>query len=363
VFGGGNSELDLEDIEFTHLRVNKYVGSKLNIVGSGTVVVRGGLSVESGTPMWGSFTAYGDVRYGALTGTGNASLYLTGGKNQEIAFEVPERFRGNIDIKKDGGGVVILASPVNLGVKGQSIRVREGTLDLNGNNIEYVRKAKLRLEKGAVLILRGGEIHPAPVIKKGSTVHYRLERGLGLLDNVEYDDLILDSARGLKFYPSDKGLTVNGDLTLAGGILDLNKNQTVKVGGSWLKKKGKLLPGNGTVVFTGEINVIEGDNTFYNIRKETVEGKTGMLIVEAGSSQRVNGEITLKGNGCNFLHVRSARADEPWKLTVLGETNFASLYVQGLKFDRATEAECKDECIDGGGNAKIVIESQKCRRP
>ena len=130
-----------------------------------------------------------------------------------------------------------------------------------------------------------------------------------------------------------------------------------------MNENGRFKSGNGKVSFVGPVSRITGDNTFYDLEKIVPPNKEGVLIVDSGTTQRVNGMLRLKGDKCKFLRVHSSIKGKPWTLTPLGGVDMKSLYVSGMNFDHAIDGECLEDCIDGGKNNKIKFKSNQCRAP
>jgi cysteine-rich repeat protein len=361
ILKGKTSKLNMDKAEFGHLIINKHPTSKLKIQEATTTVVHGELKLVSGISINGSFTVYGNVTYDELVGTGGTSLNFVGHKTQKLKLANPSRFEGDLIINKDGGGKVKLMSPVHLSKKNQKIQLRSGIFDTNKNDIKNENKSVLAVSKGATLIMRGNEDHPKLNLSDGSTVHYKLSSGIVNLDDIEYKDLILESSRNLTFYPPKKGLVVKNDLRIISGILELKENQTIRIGGSWLNEKGRFISGNGKVAFVGPISRITGNNTFYDLEKIVPPNQKGVLIVDSGTIQRVNGTLKLKGDKCKFLFVNSSINGKPWKLIPLGNVEMKSLNVSGMDYDHVIAGECIEDCIDGSNNINITFKSNQCR--
>ncbi|MBU1911877.1 hypothetical protein KKG16_05710, partial [Patescibacteria group bacterium] len=219
-FEGMTRTIDMDGAKFGNLIIRKNPDEYLLLESGTTIIAEGNVDIERGALRDESIDVYGNMNMGPAAGTGSTSFEFKGTRPQTISLEHPTRFRGNITVNKTGDKYLRLESDINMTRKTQSIKVKSGGLDLNMHDIEFVPKAGLIVYKNGILLFRGREKHPVPTLYKESTVHYILERGPEVLDDVNYYNLILDSTRPLTFKPSDKGLTVFRDLTLRGGTLE-----------------------------------------------------------------------------------------------------------------------------------------------
>ena len=358
VFEGTSSSASANKTVFANIIVKKNPGNYLSIESGAYITVLGDLSVERGALSGGLIKLKGDLSYTKGAGTGTVSVEFAGPYEQSVSFAYPERFLGNITIKKTGSAPLKLNSGLSISRAKQEIYIKSGVLDLNKQDIRSVPKITLKVAKSAELVFRGLEEHPVLDLRDGSKVRYVIDRGPQRLDVTSYSDLILDSARGLRFYPSEKGLTVNGDLTIAGGVLEADKNQMIAVNGGWNFEGGSFVSGNSTVILGGAETVLKGNNTFFNLTKQKGDS---ILVLDDGGSTRVNGKLILAGDECKMMKVRPSNHGGVFDVTVMGSNSLKSLDLRGLKNSSVKSLICSDECLDSGNNENIEIEAKICK--
>ena len=117
-------------------------------------------------------------------------------------------------------------------------------------------------------------------------------------------------------------LNINNNLTITAGTLDTSaSNLAINLTGNWSNVAGTFNPRNGTVSLVGTNQSISGDNTFYNLTKETSDAT---LSFENGKTQTIQNIWTAKGtNGHNIL-LRSTSEGNRWKVS---PANYTLQYV------------------------------------
>jgi hypothetical protein len=113
---------------------------------------------------------------------------------------------------------------------------------------------------------------------------------------------------------SGQTLLVNGDLTIASGIFDADGND-MYVAGDWYNYAGQdaFIPNGNTVTFDGGNQTLYGSTTFYNLSRLYAS----TLSFEAGTTQTIEGTLTLTGAPGDLLHLRSTGSGR-WKIDPQG---------------------------------------------
>ncbi len=114
-----------------------------------------------------------------------------------------------------------------------------------------------------------------------------------ILYSVSGDDL---TAAG-EIFIQEGSYRPEGDVTAGGVIIDgttfdAGVSSTVTVSGEWVNS-GIFNHNNSTVVLNGDEHLITGSTTFYNLTKEG----SGTITFEHGSTQTIEGKLTLRGEG------------------------------------------------------------------
>jgi hypothetical protein len=132
------------------------------------------------------------------------------------------------------------------------------------------------------------------------------------------------------------GLTLNGgnfvgstgSVTAAGVTLTagmLIAPTTLSDSGDWNLSGGTFNANKGTVVLNGTNQHLSGSSTFYNLTK--VAGAADTLTFQAGSTQTVTGNLTLRGNSGSLLALRSSVPGSVWDIDPLGLSMLSFLNV------------------------------------
>jgi len=360
ILRGKESTVKVNDLKFNDLIVAKSEGISAGN-SSGSINVKGDLLFEKGVIDGPDFIVSGNVSMGPEFSTGALNLKFIGDKHQTLAMEYPERFQGSIVVNKREGTSLELLSQFPLTNSGQSVEVHKGSLDLNGYGMNFSGATLPLVVKGrGKLLIRGHEKIPELDLLVNSTVEYNLKSGPVRLAQADYHHLVLGSDRGMRMLVPEGGLTVRGDISLKGGTLEDDHNTEIRLHGFWLRSGGEFIPGVGTLVLLGDRSYIEGNNMFFNLKK-VASANANVLVVESGTLQRINGNLTLTSSGCNLMRIRSTDPQEPWNLQVLGETKLRSLDVSGLHYLDEILV-CTEECIDRDVNDQFEFLVQYCTR-
>ncbi len=157
-------------------------------------------------------------------------------------------------------------------------------------------------------------------------------------------------------------LTVADNLTLSRDFTNLDgagnvsiTRRTVSLGGNWgWGNSGSLASLLSTVVLNGSNQSISGDNTFFNLTKTVAAADT--LTFQAGSTQFVNGVLTLKGAAGNLLALRSSAPGSQWVIDPQGYRVASYLDVQD-SFDLSAVTLTPTASLDSGGNTNWLFSS------
>jgi hypothetical protein len=145
------------------------------------------------------------------------------------------------------------------------------------------------------------------------------------------------------FNASGKAVMAGGALMVSGGIFNGATSKVTATGvfltggtlmapamltdtGDWSVLGGVFTAGSGTVIFAGTNQHVSGSTTFHNLTKSVTAADT--LFFQAGSTQTVNGKLTLKGATGKVLALRSSIPGSRWNLDLLGSIAASLLDVQ-----------------------------------
>ncbi len=181
-------------------------------------------------------------------------------------------------------------------------------------------------------------------------IHYVVQSGVtlnGLIAGNTYHDLYFQGPGGTvnpgaaltvngnfqinspnTFNLGGNNLTVGGLFYLHGGTVN-GGSGTVAVSGNWQNDSGGSVftPGTSTVNLTGINQTITGNNTFYNLSKTV--SSTDTVKFQAGKTQTITNNLTLKGVEGNLLPLLSSSLGSAWSINATGATtDLRYLYVQ-----------------------------------
>jgi hypothetical protein len=142
-------------------------------------------------------------------------------------------------------------------------------------------------------------------------------------------------------------------MTITAGTLDVSaSNYAMNIGGNF-SNAGTLTPRSGTTTFNGTNQTILGSSTFYNFVKTVVSAAT--LTFEAGSTQTVNGTLTLQGAVGQLLSLVSSVTNSVWHINPISSRVVSYLSVKDSTNDDATEIDCTSNCTDAGNNTRWLF--------
>ena len=374
--GSGATLLDTSGIEiFNGLTINKSGGSTFSIAASDTVVAQGSVTFNDGsysTTSGDSIQTSGNAVVGAGWDGGDGVLHFTGASNQTFDLTgATGNFDGDIRVNKAAARVDLLSSLVLDGA-GQDMRIVEGTLDMNGFNINA--NASVVVEDGGVLRLQGGEafFSTVPTLDPGSTVTYDGAASYTITD-LAYQHLTI---AGTGTFQLGSAEAVAGDASVLNGVFDLNGNgltttgnfvnaasgtvttggATLQVTGDW-NNTGTFTPGNGAVVLDGTNQQIIGSTTFFDLTKSVTAADT--LLFESGSTQAIanGGTLTFSGDLGQLLTLDADDVGD-WLLDVDAGATQDIKFVSASKSDANSGAQIvanNGTNTDNGGNTNWLF--------
>ncbi|MDD5085401.1 MAG: autotransporter-associated beta strand repeat-containing protein, partial [Candidatus Omnitrophica bacterium] len=116
---------------------------------------------------------------------------------------------------------------------------------------------------------------------------------------------------------TDGNIDINGDINIAGGTLTAPASGAFTISGDWTNS-GTFDANGGTVTFDGtDTSIISGSTTFNNFTCTTA-GK--QLTFEAGSTQTIEGALTLTGSDGSLIVLRSTTDGTQWNIDPQGTT-------------------------------------------
>ena len=150
-------------------------------------------------------------------------------------------------------------------------------------------------------------------------------------------------------------LDVNNNLTITTGDLDVSAtNYNITIGGDF-SRTGLFTPRNGTVTFDGTNQSIFGSTTFYNLTKSVASVDT--LTFQVGTTQTIDGTVTLNGAASNLLSLVSSSPGSQWNFTVNAGATKTISYVDvedsdALNSDITQRTINPSNSVDGGNNVE-----------
>ena len=227
-----------------------------------------------------------------------------------------------------------------------------GTFELNGKSWQMTGAI---LYNAGTVTLYGNEAISGLVQEAAAGTWHYLGDGVQhtyVLINCDYYNLVIDGTDpSLDIFQLPNALTVRHDLSILSGQLD-SRSFDIHVGGQW-NDQGSFNAGTGTVIFDGKDQAILGSSTFYNLIKEVTQPDT--LILGAGQTQVVRGDLTLHGSLSGELRLRSSIAGVQWAIDPQGERYTSFLDVQDGHNVSGSVINCLVDCVDSGNNNGFLI--------
>jgi len=171
-------------------------------------------------------------------------------------------------------------------------------------------------------------------------------------------------------------LTITGNLTVAGGALNLNDqdltvdgylligsegtlyatSSTITIKGDWANV-GTFDPGTSTVVLAGTNQTIYGNTTFYNLIKIVTTADT--LYFEAGSTQTILNNLTFQGADGNLLSLRSTEDGSYWYIDPQGTRNISYVDIKDMYNINFVHIIVLNS-VDSGNNTNVSFGGSEC---
>jgi len=133
-----------------------------------------------------------------------------------------------------------------------------------------------------------------------------------------YNNLKIDSVGST--YTLDGAIVISGNLSLSAGTLDVSgSSYGITIGGEW-QNGGSFTQRAGTVTFNdnSKTSILTGNTTFQNVTCTTA---SKAITFTAGTTQTVNGLLTLTGADSQFITLRSSSDNSAWYLNVAGSSS------------------------------------------
>lgn len=171
-------------------------------------------------------------------------------------------------------------------------------------------------------------------------------------------------------------MSIAGDLSIEGGTLNLNDNalsadgdlliglngtlyaasSIVRVKGDWINR-GAFISGTSTVVLIGTNQTVYGDNTFYNLVKTSDSVDT--IYFEAGRTQTILNNLTLKGTSDNLLLLRGTESGTFWFIDPGSTRNIS--YADIMDMINVNQVGITtDNSHNSGNNSKVYFDIDQC---
>lgn len=187
-----------------------------------------------------------------------------------------------------------------------------GTVPQDGDNIDFV---------GGYDCLWDLDISPASLrMDTGYTGTVTLLTDLSIAGNLSIEGGFLNL--------NGKSLIADGDLLIGLNGTLYAVSSIIQVKGNWINR-GAFDSGTSTVVLTGTTQTVYGDNTFYNLVKTSDSGDT--LYFEAGRTQTILNNLTLKGTAGNLLLLRGTESEIFWSIDPGGTRDISYADIKDMK--------------------------------
>jgi filamentous hemagglutinin family protein len=291
-----------------------------------------------------------NARSGTVTfdGTG-AQIIYSGGytDNQDFNNLTISNTAGTVTVSNEhlkvGGTLQVNASTSFTLADNSQIWVT-GTLTLNATP-SYASASCVLYENGATYDYYGGTsgINKSSLIYDfANTDNVRIRRGKLPQDELA-EALSLTIDNGTTYAMNAGNLDVDtGGITINGTLEGAN---TIYNAGNW-NNSGTFTAGTSTVTFDGTDQSIIGSTTFYNFSRPHASS----LSFEAGSTQAIEGKLTLKGAAADLLLLRSSIPGVQWHINPKSEIDVSFVDVKDSFNDNLIYIDPPNS-LDSGNNA------------
>ena len=320
-------------------------------VGTITIRNRGRLSIDAGMTMTttgigttvtnntncvitnnGALVISGTGATNLSTWTNNAGSAVTfTGQANDAAVSIPALIYDSLTV--DNAGTTF--SQIGATTANASFIVANGTYATNGFNLTAPGSKVVRANN--TFETWGSESIPALTLEQNTTVRYIGNQGsqntfsLALLT---YQNLAIALRDSVDSVAGSGTHTVLGNLLLTSGSFTAPAN--LNLGGDLTKTGGIFSHNGGTVTLTGTAQSISGSNAFNNLTKTSPTPAT--LTFQSGTTQTINGALTLSGAAGALLALRSGTPRAMWYINplssravsfvdVMDSTNVASPHI------------------------------------
>jgi hypothetical protein len=198
---------------------------------------------------------------------------------------------GTLQVSNNG---VLLGSSSNFNQSGGSFRIgwsfralEAGAFQPDQGSVEFFGSRSCTIECSA-----DNYFHDLRINKSGASYEVLL-----LTDVLVGNDLLV---QGGSFMPNHRLLTVNRDLNISGGRLNMGyADDRLRLGRDWLNTAGTagFIEGQGTVTFFGALPVSLPSETFRHLEVDKPVSQTNVLLIGSGVTVNVTGNLALS-SGC-----------------------------------------------------------------
>jgi len=303
-----------------------------------TVTVASGCSVNLGANPTSTCRANG----GAQTTTGivnNGTIVVASGTWTVNGWACNLVNNGTIT---QGGSALTFDSDYGalVNATGATFNLSGSTLSLTGDVDTFTNYGTLKLTGDQATV-------STPTLGAASTVTYNATSGSRAIKNWTYNNLLIEGTGGTFTLPA--ALTASG-VTITAGTLDASaSNYGVTVAGNWTKNAGGgFTARSGTVTLNGTNQTMSGSTSFWNLTKTVASADT--LTLAAGTTQTVEGTLTLNGAASNLLSLRSTVNGQQFNVNPQGTRTVSYLDVQDSNNTNATLLACATGCQTSGNN-------------
>jgi len=173
-----------------------------------------------------------------------------------------------------------------------------------------------------------------------------------------------------------RDLSISGNLSIEGGMLNLNDkalsvdghlliglngmlyaaSSAITVKGDWINN-GTFASGASTVILNGADQTVYGNNTFYNLVKTSDAADT--LYFEAARPQTVFNNLTLKGRAGSLLSLRSTVSGAFWFIDPGSTRDISYADIKDMKNIHQAGVTA-DHSNNSGNNPNVYFDIDPC---
>jgi fibronectin-binding autotransporter adhesin len=309
-----------------NLNISSYVdAATVRFDNNGTVVINGNIVYNSVTASdarirmlnGSSLTLYGTINNNTLgnitSSSGITSTFtFAGSSSQTIPTGTGYSFH-NLVINKSGTNAATINAAITSTKVRENITVSSGIFSNGGFSIAGAAGKTFTVQSGGSFMLTGTSSLPTTFthdFQSGSTIIYDGTNTIVNPNSGNFSNITIQSS-GTKTLGAN--ITINGNLTLAGGTLDVSATPyNIDIKGNWNNTGGTLNARNGTVTFSGTSSQSISTNAqdYYNL---TINNTTsGTSAITFNSDVTATGTCTLTdgiiNTGSNKLIISNTNA-------------------------------------------------------